>query len=574
MTDFASAPAALPRVAPLDPTKHVKYTLGMVLGVDDFDQEFAYLSGRDRWLARELSGYGTVWGLRLGVEVEDRGPRVNVAPGVAVTPCGQLVCVTPAQCAYVNDWLAAHEQEARQLLDSPPQTALPLYVVLCYRECATDDVPIPGEPCRTEDTLQAPSRVKDDFRLELRMQPPPQPEEDAIRDFVAWLREIPVVAGFGSPLADLLIAIRSAAEVAIHGLESPPSSPPLSPPEGPLDFLLGSPPPGLEIPAAEAPEYFRAALLLWVTELRPALRHALPGCEKAPPGTCGCGCEGATGTAVEPCAEDVVLLGTIDFPIESTLEGGLLASASGWTIDETRRPYLLESRLLQELILGGGLFAEGGFFPGGSPLEAQALGPPISGVSAHPVAGNPTADWTPATRELDLGIPAGPQGQAGAGVTNVTTTPLAFNAAPTASLQNGVLNLGIPAGQPGQPGEPGSAFVVAAGTFGPRGGRVERGLGNLDAEPVRGSPGLFILTFDAFERGNTYAVIGSPLTSVGQIAHTFEQVVEDDALRAALAAAAPAPEPGTGIFVRVIGNDLKTAAAGFSVEISDFSRGR
>ena len=44
MTGFASALAALPRLAPLDPTKHVKYTLGMVLGVDDFDQEFAYLS--------------------------------------------------------------------------------------------------------------------------------------------------------------------------------------------------------------------------------------------------------------------------------------------------------------------------------------------------------------------------------------------------------------------------------------------------------------------------------------------------------------------------------------------------
>src|SRR5215208_6834863 len=113
MTDFATAPAALPRLAPLDQSKHVKYTLGMVLGVDDFDQEFAYLSGRDRWLARDLSGYGTIWGLDITIEVEDRGPRINVSPGVAVTPCGQLVCVSPAQCAYVNDWLEAHEEEVR-----------------------------------------------------------------------------------------------------------------------------------------------------------------------------------------------------------------------------------------------------------------------------------------------------------------------------------------------------------------------------------------------------------------------------------------------------------------------------
>ena len=31
-----------------DPSKHVNFTLGMVLGVDDFTQEFAYLSGRER----------------------------------------------------------------------------------------------------------------------------------------------------------------------------------------------------------------------------------------------------------------------------------------------------------------------------------------------------------------------------------------------------------------------------------------------------------------------------------------------------------------------------------------------
>jgi len=30
-----------------DPSKHVNYTFGMLLGVDDFKQEFAYLSGRD-----------------------------------------------------------------------------------------------------------------------------------------------------------------------------------------------------------------------------------------------------------------------------------------------------------------------------------------------------------------------------------------------------------------------------------------------------------------------------------------------------------------------------------------------
>src|SRR5918998_4342919 len=81
-----------------DPAKHVNYSLGMVLGVDDFTQEFAYLSGRDQWLARDLLGYGTVSGLEVNIEVEGSTPQVLVTPGVAASPRGQLLRGAPAQC--------------------------------------------------------------------------------------------------------------------------------------------------------------------------------------------------------------------------------------------------------------------------------------------------------------------------------------------------------------------------------------------------------------------------------------------------------------------------------------------
>src|SRR5438105_9709300 len=96
MTEFATVP---PATAPLDPTKHVNYTLGMILGVDDFTQEFAYLAGRDQWLARDLIGYGTVSGLRVTTVTDQRGPQIVVAAGVALSPRGQLVRVPSAQCA-------------------------------------------------------------------------------------------------------------------------------------------------------------------------------------------------------------------------------------------------------------------------------------------------------------------------------------------------------------------------------------------------------------------------------------------------------------------------------------------
>ena len=42
----------------LDPDKRVKYSLGLVLGVDEFEQEQHYLLGRGRQHNRALHGYG------------------------------------------------------------------------------------------------------------------------------------------------------------------------------------------------------------------------------------------------------------------------------------------------------------------------------------------------------------------------------------------------------------------------------------------------------------------------------------------------------------------------------------
>jgi hypothetical protein len=177
-----------------DPTKHVNYTLGMVLGVDDFKQEFAYLSGRDQWLGRDLFGYGTVSGLQVNIETEGSAPQVVVTPGVAVSPRGQSIRVSPAQCADLDTWLTTHREElGKQLGEVKVNTAeTRLYVTLCYRECSTDMVPIPGEPCRSADETLAASRVTDDFKLEMRFDAPAQSEEDALREYAEWLGQIEI----------------------------------------------------------------------------------------------------------------------------------------------------------------------------------------------------------------------------------------------------------------------------------------------------------------------------------------------------------------------------------------------
>ncbi len=304
--------------AALDPYKRVKYSLGMVLGADDFDQEFAYLSNRDQWLTRDTIGYGTACGLKVSIETDARGPRISIAPGIAISPRGQLIRVTPAQCVYLNDWLTTHWDDLARELGSPPADRITLYVVLRYRACPTDPVPIPGEPCRDETESTVDSRWKDNFKLELSFKKAPdQTQENAVRDFVEWMSHIEISdAATSLSLEDFLTVIRNGAQLS-------------SPPSPPADFMYGSPPAGIVINRADTCEFLRAAMRVWVTELRPLWRG--PACEGAVP------------------EEEQILLAELDVPLDNGQAGGM----SSEDIHEEHRPFVIHLRMLQEWLLCG-----------------------------------------------------------------------------------------------------------------------------------------------------------------------------------------------------------------------------
>jgi hypothetical protein len=336
---------------PPDPTKHVNYTLGMILGVDEFTQEFAYLSERDRWAIRDLAGYGTAWGLALTTRTNAGDPEVGVSPGVAVSPKGRLIRVTPAQCASINGWLKLHDAElVAQGIPSLGTSTIRLYVVLGYRECETDLLPIPGEPCRSEaDTVKA-SRITDDFRLELRLTPPDQHEEDAIRDVASWLRhhvEPSAVPGSSVPL-DVFVAALRAAVVAPP--LSPPGWPPFSP-ASPPDFVLdASPAAALSIYTEDLPLYLREAFRVWVTELRPLWRTNWLGDVHS--------CSAALAPEA-PSDGDCLLLAELEVPLTRALGDAqwFVEPAAGpdplanLVLREDRRSWLLSTRVLQEWLL-------------------------------------------------------------------------------------------------------------------------------------------------------------------------------------------------------------------------------
>lgn len=296
----------------LDPRKRVRYTTGLVMGVDEFQQDQLYMMERDHLHQRSLHGYGVVSGLGIETRQNLQGRwEVVVAPGLAVTPRGQSVCVDPTQCANLDDWLDRHRDE---LLGSPPLVdpsasppePLPLWVVLCPRECETDPVPVLGDPCRTEEDATVPSRIADDFELKLSLEPPEQLEEEAVQRFGDLLRSF-VIAESASPFLD-----QAAVEDLVRGLL--PGSPSLS-----------SPPEPLYLPADQAAEILTAAWRVWVTEVRPQLADGAEGCAGG--------------------GERCVALGRLDVIVQDN--DGVLQTVSA-DPDVSERPFLLHTRVIQE----------------------------------------------------------------------------------------------------------------------------------------------------------------------------------------------------------------------------------
>jgi hypothetical protein len=331
MTAFSTV---IPTPTPLNPSKHVNYALGMVLGVDDFRQEFAYHAGRDKWLARDMLGAGTVRGLDVSVQSAGQTTELVVKPGVALTTHGQIVRVPTAQCAVLDDWVSANQTTVAtnvrvgsppgsppaSLSGSPPGSpgrgTVTLYTVLRYKHCLTDQVPIPGEPCRTANDAMAASRVTDDFSLDLSLAPPAPTEEPGMSAVIAWLARVPVSAGAGSGASAILAAMRSSFGVAS------------SLPTVPLALPPAPPPSGLTIALATAPEVYRAALQLYATTLRDLLAGS------------------ASADAVPP--ETGILLATVQLPVAQGLTGTWMIDATTPVEVDTTRPFLLPLDMLKE----------------------------------------------------------------------------------------------------------------------------------------------------------------------------------------------------------------------------------
>ncbi|WP_437716983.1 collagen-like protein [Sorangium sp. So ce448] len=486
-------PSSRLRPIVIDPHKRVNYTLGMVLGVDDFVQEQTWHAESLRHVVRDLLGYGTVRGLKVTTRGAASALEVVVRPGVAATPRGEIVRVPAEQCAQLDTWLgsggyasererSAHRNAVAEAVvaGSPADTGtLTVYVVLDYAECTTDKRPIPGEPCRSEDDVLVDARIKDAFSLTLSLRPPQQIELQGAHGFACWLARVPLVdtSPVDGQLEDFLDAIRAAAAAS-----SPPGPP----------FMQTPPPAGLTIPRSEAERWLRAALRLYVTELRSNADWLAPG-------------QDATGEP--PSRERNVPSGILLATLHVQVVRNALDAAARWelsadplsvTIDESERPFLLHSDFYKEYLLCTADVMREGTVGSGVPGPAGPPGP----------TGPAGADG--ATGAAGATGPAGPTGPTGPAGASGATGPAGATGPTGPAGASGATGPAGPTGPTGASGAPGAAGATGpAGPTGPVGPTGATG----DTGPAGDSRAVTITAGNVVVDGP--AVNGMRATSVG-----------------------------------------------------------
>ena len=120
--------------------KRNRYVYGMVLGVEDFQQEQGYFLDRMRLHNRMLHGWGTVSGLEVS-ESDDGTSSIVVNAGMAIDAEGNEIFLAEAvRCAF-------------------PEQSDAAYLLLYWAERDADPVPAPGDENDGSQTVS--SRVEE-----------------------------------------------------------------------------------------------------------------------------------------------------------------------------------------------------------------------------------------------------------------------------------------------------------------------------------------------------------------------------------------------------------------------------
>jgi hypothetical protein len=162
-----------------------RYHFGQLLGVEQFVLETDYFNHK-RWLLNRLvSGYGVVCG--LDVKPGQSPNEIVVTPGVAIDKWGrEIIVVNDTQPIAIPGTQIERgaeiqhdrqQQQQYQKKGSEDRAHAWVQVVICYRECESDPVPVMAGDCHACEPC-APSTIREVYSVEFRPGPAPWPACD------------------------------------------------------------------------------------------------------------------------------------------------------------------------------------------------------------------------------------------------------------------------------------------------------------------------------------------------------------------------------------------------------------
>jgi hypothetical protein len=152
-----------------DPFVRLCYQFGMLLGVDEFQQDQGFHLCKHRLSQRLFTGFGLVWGgqVAAAVGVSDGKPfeRLTVQPLFALDELGRELWVQNPCTLDLLTWA-----DQNHVTDGEP-----IYLTVSYQACCVAPVPAVAAPCDDAASPTMPSRALETAALALQTDQVEQP---------------------------------------------------------------------------------------------------------------------------------------------------------------------------------------------------------------------------------------------------------------------------------------------------------------------------------------------------------------------------------------------------------------
>jgi hypothetical protein len=150
-----------------DPFVRLYYQFGMLLGVDEFQQDQGYHLAKHRLATRLFQGWGVVWGDQpiIDKDATSTKPIAAVGPMLAIDELGRELYVRNRCTLDLDAWFTQNKVGDN----------VPTFLVLSYSKCPVSPVPALAAPCDDSVSPTRPSRILETATCALQTLEPEAP---------------------------------------------------------------------------------------------------------------------------------------------------------------------------------------------------------------------------------------------------------------------------------------------------------------------------------------------------------------------------------------------------------------